>query len=77
MAHPIFSEDHGLIRAQLCRFVDERVRLHGPKWAEAGFVRDTAVERMSRNAMVQAIDGDASEVMLEEIAKRFGQAIAD
>ncbi|TAJ37049.1 MAG: hypothetical protein EPO55_19840 [Reyranella sp.] len=34
----MFSEDHDLIRAQLRRFVDVRVRPHGPKWEEAGFV---------------------------------------
>ncbi len=49
------------------------VQFHGG----AGFVRETAVERMSRDARVQAIGGGASEVMLEEIAKRFGAAIAD
>ena len=38
MAHPIFTEEHDLIRAQLRRFVDERVKPHGPKWEEAGFV---------------------------------------
>ena len=36
--HPIFSEDHDLIRSQLRRFVDEKVRPEGPKWEEAGFV---------------------------------------
>ena len=38
MAHPIFSEDHDLIRAQLRRFVEEKVKPDGPKWEEAGFV---------------------------------------
>ena len=42
-----------------------------------GFIRETAVERMARDARVQAIGGGASEVMLEEVAKRFGQAISD
>jgi acyl-CoA dehydrogenase len=42
-----------------------------------GFIRETAIERMSRDARVQAIGGGASEVMLEEIAKRFGQALSD
>src|SRR5438045_1791244 len=49
------------------------VQFHGGM----GFIRETAVERMSRDARVQAIGGGASEVMLEEIAKRFGAAIAD
>lgn len=49
------------------------VQFHGGM----GFMRETPVERMSRDVRVQAIGGGASEVMLEEIAKRFGAAIAD
>jgi acyl-CoA dehydrogenase len=49
------------------------VQFHGGM----GFIRETAVERMSRDARVQAIGGGASEVMLEEIAKRFGQALSE
>ena len=38
----------------------------------AGFgdIRESAIERMSRDARVQSIGGGATEVMLEEIAKR-------
>ncbi len=36
-----------------------------------GFIRETAIERMSRDARVQAIGGGATEVMLEEVAKRM------
>jgi acyl-CoA dehydrogenase len=32
---------------------------------------------MARDARVQSIGGGASEVMLEEVAKRFGAALAD
>jgi acyl-CoA dehydrogenase len=32
---------------------------------------------MARDARVQSIGGGASEVMLEEIAKRFGATLAD
>ena len=49
------------------------VQFHGGM----GFIRETAIERMSRDARVQAIGGGASEVMLEEIAKRFGQALSE
>ena len=49
------------------------VQFHGGM----GFVRETAVERMARDARVQAIGGGASEVMLEEVAKRFGAVLAD
>ena len=36
-----------------------------------GFIRGTAIERMARDARVQAIGGGATEVMLEEVAKRM------
>lgn len=36
-----------------------------------GFIRETAIERMARDARVQAIGGGATEVMLEEISKRL------
>ncbi len=37
----------------------------------AGFMTGTAIERMARDARVQAIGGGATEVMLEEVAKRI------
>jgi acyl-CoA dehydrogenase len=36
-----------------------------------GYMRGTAIERMTRDARVQSIGGGATEVMLEEIAKRM------
>jgi acyl-CoA dehydrogenase len=36
-----------------------------------GFMRESAIERMARDARVQAIGGGATEVMLEEVAKRL------
>ncbi len=36
-----------------------------------GYMRETAVERLVRDARVLAIGGGATEVMLEEVAKRF------
>ena len=38
----------------------------------AGYLRETAIERMARDARVQAIGGGATELMLEEVAKRMG-----
>jgi len=35
-----------------------------------GYIRESAIERMVRDARVQSIGGGASEVMLEEVAKR-------
>jgi acyl-CoA dehydrogenase len=37
-----------------------------------GYMEGTAIERMVRDARVQAIGGGATEVMLEEVAKRLG-----
>jgi len=36
-----------------------------------GFIRETPIERMYRDARIQSIGGGASEVMLEEVAKRM------
>jgi len=36
-----------------------------------GYIRESAIERMYRDARVQAIGGGATEVMLEEVAKRL------
>jgi acyl-CoA dehydrogenase len=43
------------------------VQFHGGM----GYMRGTAVERMARDVRVQAIGGGATEVMLEEVAKRM------
>jgi acyl-CoA dehydrogenase len=36
-----------------------------------GFIRDSAIERMARDARIHSIGGGATEVMLEEVAKRL------
>ena len=43
------------------------LQLHGG----LGYMRGTTIERMARDARVQAIGGGATEVMVEEIAKRM------
>ncbi len=43
------------------------VQFHGG----LGFMRESTIERMARDARVQAIGGGATEVMLEEVAKRM------
>jgi acyl-CoA dehydrogenase len=43
------------------------VQFHGG----AGYLREIAVERMARDARIQAIGGGATEVMLDEVAKRM------
>jgi len=37
-----------------------------------GYIRESVIERMVRDARIQSIGGGATEVMLEEIAKRMG-----
>jgi acyl-CoA dehydrogenase len=34
-------------------------------------MRDTAIERLSRDVRIQSIGGGATEVMLDEVAKRL------
>jgi len=36
-----------------------------------GLMRESAIERMARDARIHAIGGGATEVMLEEVAKRL------
>ena len=36
-----------------------------------GYIRETAIERLGRDVRVEAIGGGATEVMLEEVAKRM------
>jgi len=43
------------------------VQFHGGM----GYMRGTPIERMARDARIQAIGGGATEVMLEEVAKRL------
>jgi acyl-CoA dehydrogenase len=43
------------------------VQFHGG----LGFMSESTIERMSRDARVQTIGGGATEVMLEEVAKRM------
>lgn len=57
-------------KAFACELVNEVmytcVQFHGG----LGYMRESAIERMSRDARVLSIGGGATEVMLEEIAKR-------
>ena len=46
------------------------VQLHGGY----GYARGETIERMSRDARIHAIGGGATEVMLEEVAKRMHDA---
>lgn len=63
--------DVSMIKAYCGELVNEVmydcVQFHGGM----GFMRESAIERMARDARVQAIGGGATEVMLEEVAKRM------
>ncbi len=47
--------------------MDDCLQFHGG----IGLMRESAIERMARDARVHAIGGGATEVMLEEVAKRL------
>src|SRR5258708_33078278 len=79
MAHPIFTEEHDLIRSQLRRFVDEKVKPHGPKWEEAGFVPRAVLREMGELGLFSlrvpeaqggaGLDARASVVLAEEVGR--------
>src|SRR5215475_10745533 len=79
MAHPIFTEEHELIRSQLRRFVDEKVRPHGPQWEEAGFVPRQVLREMGSLGFFSlrvpealggaGLDARASVVLAEEMGR--------
>ncbi|MAG98448.1 MAG: acyl-CoA dehydrogenase family protein [Alphaproteobacteria bacterium] len=50
------------------RVMYDCVQLHGGM----GYMRESPIERMSRDARIMSIGGGATEVMVEEIAKRLG-----
>ena len=67
----VVTKEVSMIKALCGTLVNEVmydcVQFHGGM----GFIRETAIERMSRDARVQSIGGGATEVMLEEVAKRM------
>ena len=42
----------------------------------SGYLKDSPIERMVRDARVQSIGGGTTEIMLEQVAKRLGNALA-
>jgi acyl-CoA dehydrogenase len=59
------------LKALACELVNEVtyacVQFHGGQ----GYMRESAIERMARDARVMPIGGGATEVMLDEVAKRM------
>lgn len=61
------SEVKALVGEMVNRVLYDCVQFHGGM----GYMNETAVERMYRDARIHSIGGGATEVMLEEVAKRL------
>ncbi|WP_298926049.1 acyl-CoA dehydrogenase family protein [uncultured Ramlibacter sp.] len=68
--HDIVQEV-SMLKALSGELVNEVVQTCQQFHGGMGFIRETAVERLWRDARVLAIGGGATEVMLEEVAKRY------
>lgn len=69
--HHVVVAEASMLKALCGELVNEVmydcVQFHGGM----GYIRESAIERMSRDARIQSIGGGATEVMLDEIAKRM------
>ncbi|HZY15424.1 MAG TPA: acyl-CoA dehydrogenase family protein [Ramlibacter sp.] len=64
-------QDVSMLKALTGELVNEVLQTCQQFHGGMGFIRETAVERLWRDARVLAIGGGATEVMLEEVAKRY------
>jgi acyl-CoA dehydrogenase len=64
-------QDVSMLKALTGELVNEVVQTCQQFHGGMGFIRETPVERLWRDARVLAIGGGATEVMLEEAAKRY------
>jgi acyl-CoA dehydrogenase len=64
-------QDVSLLKALTGELVNEVVQGCQQFHGGMGYIRETAIERLWRDARVLAIGGGATEVMLEEAAKRY------
>lgn len=66
-----YIKEVSMAKAYCCELVNEVVydclQFHGG----FGYIRESAIERMYRDARIQTIGGGATEVMLEEVSKRM------
>jgi acyl-CoA dehydrogenase len=60
-----------MLKACMGELVNETTYLCGQFQGGMAFMRETPIERMYRDARVASIGGGATEVMLEEVAKRM------
>ncbi|KQT09365.1 acyl-CoA dehydrogenase family protein [Ramlibacter sp. Leaf400] len=68
--HEIVQEV-SMLKALTGELVNEVVQTCQQFHGGMGYIRETAIERLWRDARVLAIGGGATEVMLEEVAKRY------
>lgn len=64
-------QDVSMLKALTGELVNEVVHACQQFHGGMGYIRETAIERLWRDARVLAIGGGATEVMLEEVAKRY------
>ncbi|WP_372827297.1 acyl-CoA dehydrogenase family protein [Polaromonas sp.] len=64
-------QDVSMLKALTGELVNEVVQTCQQFHGGMGYMRETAIERLWRDARVLAIGGGATEVMLEEAAKRY------
>jgi acyl-CoA dehydrogenase len=64
-------QDVSMLKALTGELVNEVVQACQQFHGGMGYMRETAIERLWRDARILAIGGGATEVMLEEVAKRY------
>ena len=66
--------EHAQPQQQAARFLSRAAEPHAAAWEDTGmgFIHETPIERLWRDARVLGIGSGAAEVMLEEVAKRYG-----
>ncbi|MGH8820156.1 MAG: acyl-CoA dehydrogenase family protein [Rhodoferax sp.] len=65
------AQEVSMLKALTGELVNEVVQTCQQFHGGMGYIRETAIERLWRDARVLAIGGGATEVMLEEVAKRY------
>jgi len=64
-------QDVSMLKALTGELVNEVVQACQQFHGGMGYMRETAIERLWRDARILAIGGGATEVMLDEVAKRY------
>jgi acyl-CoA dehydrogenase len=62
------------VKAWGCEIVNQVMYDCTQFYGGMGFMRESTIERMYRDARVLTIGGGATEVLLEEVAKRAGKS---